>query len=176
MSDSPYKETRTALAWELIVEGCTAGDFDLLEIMVLREEHPGLAREADIYVDTLRGEFNHANLASAIEIAERHYRKALRDERRGKSAADDGFGNQVVAAIAERLAGRAPIAAWGITRLMRASLLKRTTPMRVARVGEIYRQLMQTHDHASVRNLARLGKRKALQGQRDAAPIRGGIN
>ena len=164
------------MAWELIVEGCTAGDFDLLEIMVLREEHPGLAREADIYVDSLQNNFIHGNLAAAIDLAERRYRRALRAERGGNDAGGTPPDDAISQRIAALLDGRAPIAAWGITRLMRASLLKRTAPAVVARVGEIYRQLMQTHDHASVRNLARMGKRKALQGQRDAAPIRGGIN
>ena len=164
MSESKYKTERAALAWELIVEGCTAGDFDLLEIMVLREEHPGLAREADQYLDELVGNPPRINLVSdSIEAAERHYRRAMRTERRGNDAAAKSVSN----AITDLLDGRAPIAAWGIVRLMRASLLKRTAPAVVAHVGEIYRQLMQTHDHASVRNLARLGKRKSKQTERD---------
>ena len=119
MSDPTFKANRESLAWELLAEGCTTTDFDLLEIMVLREEHPGLAREADTNLDALVGEFDRANLVAAIDLAERRYRRALRAERRGNETVSDGGSNAIAKRITELLDRRAPIAAWGIARLMR---------------------------------------------------------
>jgi len=173
MSESKFKTERAARAWELVAEGCTAGDFDLLEIMVLREEHPGLAREADEYLTVLLWRHAPANVSAAVNLAERGYRRAMRSERGGKATALQPSGGNPAPSPAEEepdgasaqleniLDGRPALAAWGICRLMKAGLLLRDEPATVARVGEIYRSLLNDLNRGEIRNLARLGKRKA---------------
>jgi len=165
MPDSKFKTERAARAWELVAEGLTEVDFDLLEIMVLREEHPGLAREADQYLAKLQGKFDAPNVSAALSLAERRYRRTLRALRASNEgdvgnlppAPEDNCSQQ----IATMLDGRPAMASWGICRLMLAGVLLTDQPAQVARMGEIYRALLADLNRGEIRNLARLGKRKA---------------